>query len=199
MGGRYRLFQGHDGLTYYGEVNVSRFPGRLPVAGNFSPCDLRRAASVPAVAANKNIVITAFDSAPLQPTSEEMQRGWRVSGRSVHIPLGNNISSIPFEIFDEWYIFSGDARDRDYKVFVKEDWFTLGPAQSLYTRNGNAFDLRRMQRLFWQEIEQVAPESYLARGSRLKFVTRNSDHFNLVLRGLGSLAKMRARAAQAPA
>jgi hypothetical protein len=153
----------------------------------------------PAVAANKNIVITAFDSDPLQPTSEEMQRGWRVSGRSVHIPLGNNISSIPFEIFDEWYIFSADAPDRDYRVFVKEDWFTLGPAQSLYTRNGNAFDLKRMQRLFWQEIEQVAPESYLARGSRLKFVTRNSDHFNLVLRGLGSLAKMRARAAQAPA
>jgi hypothetical protein len=153
----------------------------------------------PAVAANKNIVITSFDSEPLQPTSEEMQRGWRVSGRSVHIPLGDNISAIPFEVFDEWYIFSGEAPERDYKIFVKHDWFTLGPAQTLYTRNGNAFDLKRMQRWFWQEIEQLGPESYLARGNRLKFVTRNAEQFNLVLRGLGSLAKMRARGAQTPA
>lgn len=153
----------------------------------------------PAVAANKNLVITSFDSDPLQPTSEEMQRGWRVSGQTVHIPLGDSISAIPFEIFDEWYIFSGNAPERDYKVFVKHDWFTLGPAQTLYTRSGNAFDLKRMQRWFWQEMEQAGPESYLGRGNRLKFVTRNADHFNLVLRGLGSLAKMRARAAQAPA
>jgi hypothetical protein len=153
----------------------------------------------PAVAVNKNLVITSFDSEPLQPTSEEMQRGWRVSGSSVHIPLGDSISAIPFEIFDEWYIFPEDAPERDYKVFVKHDWFTLGPAQAVYTRNGSAFDLKRMQRWFWQEMEQVRPESYLGRGSRLKFVTRNADHFNLVLRGLGSLAKMRARNAQTPA
>lgn len=153
----------------------------------------------PAVAVNKNLVITSFDSEPLQPTSEEMQRGWRVSGSSVHIPLGDSISAIPFEIFDEWYIFPEGAPERDYKVFVKHDWFTLGPAQAVYTRNGNAFDLKRMQRWFWQEMEQVRPESYLGRGSRLKFVTRNPDHFNLVLRGLGSLAKMRARGAQTPA
>jgi hypothetical protein len=155
----------------------------------------------PDVATNKNLVITSFDSDPIQPTSDEMQRGWRVSGSSVHIPLGSSISSIPFEVFDEWYIFSGDAPapEKDYKVFVKHDWLTLGPAQALYSRNGNAFDLKRMQRWFWQEMEQLQPESYLGRGSRLKFVTRNADHFNLVLRGLGSIAKMRARAAQARA
>jgi len=153
----------------------------------------------PAVAANKNIVITSFDSDPLQPTSEEMQRGWRVCGRSVHIPVGENVSSIPFEIFDEWYIFSAEAPERDYKVFVKHDWFTLGPAQALYSRSGNAFDLKRMQRWFWQEIEQVGPESYMGRGNRLKFVTRNPEHFSQVLRGLSSLARLRAKAIQAPA
>ena len=145
----------------------------------------------PAVAANKNIVITAFDAGPLQLTSQEMQRGWRVSGRSVHIPVGDNLSAIPFEIFDEWYIFTMESPERDYRVFVKHDWFTLGPAQALYARNGNGFDLKRMQRWFWQEIEQARPESYLGRGSRLKFVTRNPEHFNQVLRGLSSLAKLR--------
>jgi hypothetical protein len=155
----------------------------------------------PAVAANKNIVISSFDSDPLQPTSEEMQRGWRVCGRSVHIPVGDNVSAIPFEIFDEWYIFPSETEspERDYKVFVKHDWFTLGPAQALYSRSGNAFDLKRMQRWFWQELEQVNPESYLGRGTRLKFVSRNPEYFNTVLRGLSTLARLRARAAQAPA
>lgn len=153
----------------------------------------------PAVAANKNIVITSFDSGPLQPTSEELQRGWRVYGRSLHIPVGDNISAIPFEIFDEWYIFSSEAPERDYRVFVKFDWFTLGPAQSLYSRSGNAFDLKRMQRWFWQEMESARPDSYIARGNRLKFLTREAEHFNQVLRGLTSLARMRGKAARAPA
>jgi hypothetical protein len=154
----------------------------------------------PDVAANKNIVITSFDSGPLQPTSEEIERGWRVSGSAVYIPVGSNVSSIPFEIFDEWYIFHGEAPQRDYRVFVKHDWFTLGPAQAVYTRTGNAFDLRRMQRWFWQEMEQVSPETYLGRGARLKFVTRNPEYFHRVLRGLSALARMRARHAhQAPA
>lgn len=153
----------------------------------------------PAVAANKHIVITSFDSGPLQPTHEELRRGWRVDGRSVHIPVGENVSAIPFEIFDEWYIFSSDSPQRDYKVFVKYEWFTLGPAQAVYTRVGNAFDLKRMQRWFWQELERLNPETYLARGARLKFVTREPELFHRVLRGLTALAKFRANSAQAPA
>jgi hypothetical protein len=56
-----------------------------------------------------------------------------------------------------------------------------------------------MQRWFWQELEQANPESYLGRGSRLKFVTKNAEHFNTVLRGLSSLARIRAMSAKAPA
>ncbi|HZD93904.1 MAG TPA: hypothetical protein VE133_06595, partial [Candidatus Sulfotelmatobacter sp.] len=153
----------------------------------------------PAVAASKNIVITSFDSGPLQPTDEERQRGWKVHGRSIHIPVGENVSAIPFEIFDEWYIFSSEAPERDYKVFGKYDWFTLGPAQGMYSRSGIAFDLKRMQRWFWQEVERVGPESYLSCGNRLKFVTREPAYFNQVLRGLSSLARIRAKAAQASA
>ena len=93
----------------------------------------------PAVAANKHIVITSFGSGPLQPTPDEYQRGWRVNGRSVHIPVGENVSAIPFEIFDEWYIFSADSPLIDYKVFVKFDWFTLGPAQAVYAGIGLGF------------------------------------------------------------
>jgi hypothetical protein len=117
----------------------------------------------------------------------------------VHIPVGENVSAIPFEIFDEWYIFPDESPLTDYKVFVTYEWFTLGPAQALYSRSGNAFDLKRMQRLFWQEIERISPETYLARGQRLKFLTRDPDIFHRVLRGLSTLGRLRARAHQAPA
>ena len=129
----------------------------------------------PAVAASKHIVITSFGSGPLQPTPEEYQRGWRVNGRNVHIPVGENVSAIPFEIFDEWYIFSGESPQIDYKVFVKFDWFTLGPAQAVYSGAGSGFDLKRMQRWFWQELQHRRPETYLSRGARLKFVTREPE------------------------
>jgi hypothetical protein len=69
----------------------------------------------------------------------------------------------------------------------------------VYSRTGNAFDLKRMQRWFWQELEESNPESYLGRGTRLKFVSRNPEHFNTVLRGLTSLARTRAKFAKAPA
>lgn len=153
----------------------------------------------PAVAAKKNVVITAFDSGPPLLTENEIQRGWQFSGRSMHIPVGDNVSAIPFEIFNEWYIFDSSAPLIDMKVFAKYEWFTLGPAQAIYSRSGNAFDLKRMQRWFWQEIEQIRPESYLSRSNKLKFVTRNPEYFNQVLRGLSSLDKLRRKLSQTPA
>jgi hypothetical protein len=123
-----------------------------------------------------------------------MQRGWRVSGRSVHIPVGENVSSIPFEIFDEWYIFSAEAPERDYKVFVKHDWFTLGPAQALYSRSGNAFDLKRMQRWFWQELEKIR---ILPGPRQPPEVFKPPGIFHIVLRGLSTPARLRVWAAQA--
>jgi hypothetical protein len=153
----------------------------------------------PAVAANKHIVITSFDSGPLQPTAEEFERGWRVHGRSMHIPVGDSVSAIPFEIFDEWYIFPSEPAQADYRVFVNYEWFTLGPAQAVFARSGSAFDLKRMQRWFWQEIERFAPETYLACGNRLKFVTREPELFHRVLRGLSELGRLRGRTVKAPA
>jgi hypothetical protein len=153
----------------------------------------------PAVVTNRNVVITSFDPGTLQPTDEERRRGWRVHGRSIHIPVGESVSAVPFEVFDEWYIFSSASPERDYKSFVQFDWFTLGPAQEVHSRSGTSFDLKRMQRWFWQEIERVRPESYLACGNRLKFLTREPVHFYQVLRGLSSLARMRAKSIQAPA
>jgi len=153
----------------------------------------------PAVAANKHIVITSFDSSPLQPTAAEFARGWRIHRRSVHIPVGANVSAIPFEMFNEWYIFASQSPPIDYRVFVNYEWFSLGPAQAVFARNGSAFDLKRMQRWFWQEIERFAPETYLARGSQLKFVTREPELFHRVLRGLSELGRSRGRSAKAPA
>jgi len=80
--------------------------------------------------------------------------------------------------------FSSALPEKNFKRFLNYEWFTLSPAQVVYSRHNIAWDVKRMRRLFWHEMEQVDPESYLSHGNRLMFVTRNSGLFSSVLRGL---------------
>jgi len=147
----------------------------------------------PAVVTHKNVVVTSFDPQKLQPMEEKWLRGCRVAGSALYLPFVTDPEELPYNVFDEWYIFSSAPLDRSFKRFLNYEWFTLGPAQVVYSRHNTTWDLKRMRRLFWQEMEQVYPESYLARGHRLMFATRNSGYFSSVLRGLSSLARLRAK------
>ncbi len=147
----------------------------------------------PAVVMRKNIAITAFDPKKLRPVEEQWLRECTVAGSALYLPLVNDVEALPYTVFDEWYIFSSVLAEKNFKRFLKYEWFTLGPAQVVYSRHNLSWDVKRMRRLFWREMQELYPESYLARGKRLMFVTRNSRHFSAVLRGLSSLAKLRAK------
>ncbi len=147
----------------------------------------------PEVVTRKNIAITSFDPKKLRPVEEQWLRECRVAGSALYLPSVNDAEALPYHVFDEWYIFSSALEEKTLKRFLNYEWFTLGPAQVLYSRHNLAWDVKRMRRLFWQEMEQAYPESYLAHGNRLMFVTRNSRYFSSVLRGLSSLAKLRAK------
>src|SRR5260221_6460073 len=147
----------------------------------------------PSVLTHKNIAVTSFDPKKLRPVEEKWLRECRVAGSALYLPLVDDPGVLPYNVFDEWYIFSSAAPEKTFKRFLNYEWFTLGPAQVVYFRHNIAWDVKRMRRLFWQEMEQVNPESYLARGNRLMFVTRNSEYFSSVLRGLSSLARSRAK------
>jgi hypothetical protein len=162
----------------------------------------------PDAVAGKNLVITLFDSGPLEPTPLQIEQGWRVLDSAVYVPPVENPPTLPSGDCDEWYLFEPPAKgdesasadrneptpeSRDFEVFIAHKWFTLGPASSSKTQAKTRWDLKRLQHIFWQQMETLRPESYLACGHRLIFVTRNADYFSRVLRGLSSEAKAQAR------
>jgi hypothetical protein len=149
----------------------------------------------PSTVDSKGLVITAFTGGPPLPSDEEAQRGWRLKGSALYIPQTESAARIPSDDFREWYIFDSAPPEREFAVFANYDWFTLGPAMASKPQANSRWDLQRVQRLFWQLMESAWPESYLAFGSRLIFVSRNPDYFHSVLKGLS--ARRRARAAGA--
>lgn len=146
----------------------------------------------PGLIDGKALAITAFVSGPLLPSEEDAQRGWRLKGSVLNIPAGEAPARIPHHVFKEWYIFPSTVPDRDFPVFADYDWFTLGPAIANRAQANSRWDLRRIQRMFWQLMESAQPESYLAYGNRLLFVTRNAAFFSCVLKGLGAPPRAKA-------
>jgi hypothetical protein len=143
----------------------------------------------PELVNNKGLVVTAFASGPPLPSDEDTQRGWRLKGSVLYIPREESPSQVPLEVFKELYTFDGAPQEREFAVFVNYDWFTIGPALATNSQANSRWDLRRIQRIFWQLLETASPESYLACGKRLIFVTRNPAYFSCVLKGLGAPPK----------
>jgi hypothetical protein len=130
----------------------------------------------PEIVLQKYIVVTACDSGPLVPTDQERQDGWFAEGEIAYSgPIGD-VDAIPNDQFDEWYIFPRLTKIPDIEVFINYAVFSLSDAKKLFPHWDAAMIAERhqAQERFWQQLIELAPESYLAEGERLIFVTR--DH-----------------------
>jgi hypothetical protein len=139
----------------------------------------------PEAAAGKSWAVTAFDQDRLNAVAEDDFQSWQVSGSALLIPPLDDLHQLPHNIFQELYTFTAAVPQRKFHTFIRHDWFTLGPTAANRFQARNVWDFKRMQRLFWQEMEAISPESYIASGQRLIFATRNPLYFTAVLRGLG--------------
>jgi hypothetical protein len=76
------------------------------------------------------------------------------------------------------------------EVFINYAVFSLSDPKELFPRwNAEMIDARRKeQERFWQQLIELAPESYLAEGEQLIFVTRNQTLFAAVAGWLGTQA-----------
>jgi len=140
----------------------------------------------PDVAIGKSWAVTAFDKEKLAAVLDDNLQSWQVSGSALLIPPVADLSQVPYNVFSEWYTFSGTVPQHKFHTFIRHHWFSLGPAAMGPSQDNTIWDFKRMQRLFWQEMEAAAPESYIARRERLIFATRNPAYFSIVLRGLGA-------------
>jgi hypothetical protein len=139
----------------------------------------------PDVVLGKYVAITSFDSGPLIPTDEEWGVGWKSQGNIAYSPKVQNVSSLPRDDYDEWYIF-GESIDFGTS-HIGENIFEVPQEQghvSVFVNYGFALhppERASLATLFWPQIARIRPESYVAENEYLTFVSMNKTLFSSVL------------------
>jgi hypothetical protein len=135
----------------------------------------------PEVVLGKYIAITSIDSGPLVPTEKEKAAGWESRGQIAYSPKVEKAESVPRAGWDEWYIF-GSPTDLGTS-HLGENVFEVPQVQGHISVLVNyCFALHRpetkhLATLFWEQIEWIRPESYIADSDYLNFVSMNKTIF----------------------
>ena len=124
----------------------------------------------PQLVLGKFLVNTSFDSGSLTLSTEESEQGWQKHDTFTLIPPLSNLGQFPSNQFDEWYIFSSAPRIDECKVFVNNSGFSLHNP-----------DAQSLQDEFWSQLLRFNPETYLAEGDYLIWVTKNETLFEQAL------------------
>jgi hypothetical protein len=138
----------------------------------------------PEVALGKYIAITSIDSGTLVPTDEEKADGWESRGQIAYCPKVESVESLPRAGYDEWYIFGSPAALST--SHLAENVFEVPQGQghvSVLVNYCFALDrpeMKDLATLFWQQIEWIRPESYVADGEYLNSVSVNKTLFATV-------------------
>ncbi|MBW3637934.1 MAG: hypothetical protein KY445_15940 [Armatimonadetes bacterium] len=127
----------------------------------------------PQIILGKSLVNTSFDSGQLTLSPDETERGWRKHNEVTLIPLLVELDDFPTDYYDEWYVFDLPTAFDEHEVFVNYCGFSL--SKSVW---------EEFQQRFWNQLEVLQPESYLAEGINLIWVTKNNRLFEQVILSL---------------
>ena len=148
----------------------------------------------PEVVLGKYVAVTSIDSSEFVPTEKEAAAGWKSHGKIAYSPKIQRADDLPREGWDEWYIFSGPA-DLG-KSYLQENVFQAPRGKghlSVFVNHCFALhqpEMNSLVTLFWQQMEWVRPESYVADNDYLNFVSMNKALFASVhdaLKVLGTI------------
>jgi hypothetical protein len=145
----------------------------------------------PEVVLGKYIAITSIDSGQLVPTAEEMAAGWKARGEIAYSPKVQNIYDVRRDGWDEWYIFDNPI---DFGKSHRQDNIFVVPQEaghvSVFVNYCFALhqpEQKNLASLFWEQMDRIRPESYVADNDYLNFVTSNKTLFAGVLQAVKSL------------
>ena len=168
--------QGKHGKYFWLERSIETRAVDLPL--------IRLTKDCPDVIFNKHVVITSLDSGPLGLNDQQINAGWERLGRFAISPRISNAGDVPFQWFDEWYIFN-DAVPAlaDIEVFVNRGTFSLGEPnptiETMYVGSDSSVRAAMVAAVepwrekFWTQLGQLDAESYVANGNCFTFVTRD--------------------------
>src|SRR5215467_264300 len=146
----------------------------------------------PEVVIGKYVAITSIDSGVLVPIDKETASGWQTRGKIAYSPKIQNVEDVPREGWDEWYIFDNlaDLGTSHLSENVFETPKEHGHVD-VFVNYRLALHLPEMKDLatpFWQQIELIRPESYVADNDYLNFVSANKALFTNVCAAIKALA-----------
>jgi hypothetical protein len=133
------------------------------------------------------LVVASFDSGPLHPNSEEAAAGWSFENQLAYSPQLESLTQLPYDNFDEWYVFTSPTSLPSCDFFINFGGFTLKnpeecladlhPTWDRVSAKALADDQMRLQGRFWSQLELFGAESYIADGDNFVFATANADLF----------------------
>jgi len=148
----------------------------------------------PEVVLGKYVAVTSIDSGALVPTQKEIVSGWRSQKKIAYSPRVEAVHDFPRAGWDEWYIFN-DPTDLG-ESHLGGNIFELPQGRghlSVFVNYGFAPHPPErsagLAELFWQQMEWIQPESYVADNDYLTLVTSNNTLFTHVhesIKALGS-------------
>ena len=135
----------------------------------------------PEIVLGKYVAITSIDSGELVLAEKESAAGWRSHERIAYSPKIQNAEDIPHEGWDEWYIFNNPT---DLGTsHLAENIFEVPRGRghlSVFVNYCFALHLPEMESiatLFWEQMNWVRPESYVADNDYLNFVSMDRALF----------------------
>jgi hypothetical protein len=147
----------------------------------------------PDVVLGKYVAVTSIDGGQLNLTDKEKAAGWQSRGQIAYSPKVRHADDLPREGWDEWYIFN-EPTDLG-KSHLQENVFEVPRGHghlSVFVNYCFALhqpEMESLVTLFWQQMEWVCPESYVADSDYLDFVSRNKSIFASVHGAVKALAR----------
>jgi hypothetical protein len=138
----------------------------------------------------KNIAITAFDGGPLIPNDEEKSLGWYSKDDVFYIPDITNLDKLPYDQYDEWYVFENLKEFKPIDPFVnygafflRDPIFLLEDADPIWDKVGIKMHidmLKEMQNKFWNFIKLIEPRSFIMDNGRFIFGSRFHEDIDMI-------------------
>lgn len=130
----------------------------------------------------KYVIVTSLDSGPLRLTEEQKTAGWRSQNEIAYSPQVQSPDELPYGGFDEWYVFDSPKQLGEVWHGNVFDGHQTPQQISVFCNFGDFSphdpELEALVSLFWRQIDQIRPQSYVADGNAfLTFVSRDKELF----------------------
>jgi hypothetical protein len=141
-------------------------------------------AACPQAVLDKYLAITSFDSGSLVLNQEETASRWESRNGIAYSPKIQSVEKLPQGGFDEWYVFNAPADlGQLFQGNVFERPLRAGNVAAFVNFGGfslNNLAVQALVDLFWPQLESIHPESFIADGHFLNFVSRDHELFAAV-------------------